>query len=140
MVGQVLDDLFDSLRRLLFLLGLVDRFVKEFQELFQRRVVHPTDHRHFDDTEVKSRSSDSDGSVLFSLLVDFLSLDFGVCQFDGDILRLSLSEVQHIHEFSIIQKISFGLSQSFQKILFESLKIFLVEVDIGKEVVEGVFQ
>jgi hypothetical protein len=117
-VSQVLDDLLHSLAGLLFLLGLVDRLVEEFQVLFQGRIVHPTDHGHVDDTEIECGTTDSHGSVLFSLLIDFFGLHLGIRQFDTHVLGLSLGQVEHVHQFGIVQKITLGLGQSFEEILF----------------------
>lgn len=103
MEGQVFDDLLHTLGRLLLLLGQVNGLVEEFEELFEGGVVHPGDQRHINDTEVHRRATNGHGAILFSLLIDFLGLDFGIGQFNGHILGLCLGQVQHVHQLCVVQ-------------------------------------
>jgi len=103
MVSKIFDNLFYSFAGLLFFLGLVNGFIKEFQILFQRGVIHPTDHGHINNTEIESRTSNSHRSILFSLFIDFFGLYFGIGQFDRDIFGLRFGQIQDIHQFGIVE-------------------------------------
>lgn len=70
MVGEVVDDLFDSFVGWLDFFGSVDREVELLEKLRERGVVHPGDQRHLHGAEVQDGASRGHGPILFSLLVD----------------------------------------------------------------------
>lgn len=51
--------------------------VEQLQELVKRSVVHPIDVGHFCDTEVEHGTTACNRSVLFTLFVNFNSLQLG---------------------------------------------------------------
>jgi hypothetical protein len=130
--GQEGNDIFNSVGGELGLFWEVNRFHEEFQELLKGWVVHPVDKRDFDHCEVDGGTSNSDRSILFTLLIDFLCLDFGVGKLSSDFLSLCLGVIQDVHEFGIIEEITLWVNKSFQEILIESLEIFLVLIDVSE--------
>jgi hypothetical protein len=93
---------FDPLLRVLSPLGHINRLIKKCQKLFQRRIVHPINKRDLDHRKVNRSPSNSNRPILLPLLIDLISLDLRVFQFDGYFLGLSLSVIEDVHEVFVV--------------------------------------
>lgn len=139
-LGQELDDDLHSLCWRLHLIGVINGLVEQHQELLERAVVHPIHQRHLNHGEVQCRTPNSHRPILLSLIVNLLRLGLGISQLHSHFLGLRLRAIEHLHQFGIIQQVSFTFCEALQQVLVELLELFLVVVDVGQQGIQGVLE
>ena len=127
LVGKRLDDVFHALFDSLRLVSLVDTIVEEIEELVQRSVVHPVYQRHLDDAEIEHGTSSRDWAVLFTLLINFDSLDLCRLQLVSHFLGFQFDLSEHINQRGVVEQGSLSSSQFVKELLLTEEKLFLVE-------------
>ena len=126
-LGQVVQDVADSLVDDVRRLGSRDSPVEEDQELPQRRLVHDVHFAQLHDQEVEDGASGGHRSVLFTRRVDFCFRFRRDSQLLRHLLRRLLRVLQHKNQLLVVHERAFDGRQLFQQVvlqLFHGLPMF----------------
>ena len=114
-VGKALSDVVDSVFDEVRFWRVINTIIEEGKELLKRGVVHPVDVCHLYNAEVEHGTSSSNGSEVFSLLIDLDCLFSCLLELLIDFLRFDLDLTEDVNKFNILKKRTLGVCELIKK-------------------------